>query len=110
MSVAAGILVGLCQLALEGADKLVGQLNSPALSYIRGSPWRLGVRHFDPFFIDIFVNLSAGVDSRGSRGHESLSCTLSGVYHVERLLVHPCLSTFYMQTSSRDSQCQSRIT
>ena len=60
MSVAAGTLVGLCQLALEGADKLVGQLNFPALAWIRGLPWKLGVRLFDPFFIDISKSLYRG--------------------------------------------------
>ena len=45
ISVAGGILVGLCQLALEGSEKLKEQLKSPAHIWTRKLPWTIsGVR------------------------------------------------------------------
>lgn len=43
--VVAGILFGLCQLALEGPKRIKEQLNSPALVWIRELPWKIGVCH-----------------------------------------------------------------
>ena len=44
MSVATGILVGLCKITLEGADKLTEQLDSPELAWNRELLLEFGVR------------------------------------------------------------------
>lgn len=43
-AVTSGIVVGLCQLALEGSERLIGQLNTPALDWIWELPWKVAVR------------------------------------------------------------------
>ena len=42
-AVTSGIVVGLCQLALEGSERLIEQLNTPALDWIWELPWRVAV-------------------------------------------------------------------
>ncbi|KAL4078893.1 hypothetical protein V8B97DRAFT_1881362, partial [Scleroderma yunnanense] len=41
MTMTAEIMVGLCQLALEGSERLLKQLNSPALHWLWELPWKL---------------------------------------------------------------------
>lgn len=41
--VAAEILFGSCQFALDGSERLKDQLNSPALAWAQDVPWKLGV-------------------------------------------------------------------
>ena len=45
----AGMLLGLCQLVLEGPEGIKVQLNSPELAWSREIPWKVGVS--SPFIV-----------------------------------------------------------